>query len=80
MKYRPSPDFVAVIIILAALILTTLYLLGAIYFWQSAQADEFPTVGNEDWRPDISHCFAPEADEKYDELWDCIRHEEKNSE
>ena len=79
MKYRPSPHFVAVIIILAALILTTLYLLGAIYFWQSAQAD-VPTVGTKDYRPDISHCFAPEADEKYDELWDCIRHEEKDSE
>lgn len=31
----------------------------------------------QDWRPDISHCFAPEAKEKYDELWDCIRHDEK---
>ena len=27
----------------------------------------------QDWRPDISHCFAPDETR---ELWDCIRHED----
>ena len=76
MKYRPSPDFVAVVIIIVALFLTCAYLLGAIVFWQSAQA-QVPTVGTTDYRPDISHCFKPEETR---ELWDCIRHVEEEDE
>lgn len=74
MKYRPSPDFVAVIIIIAALFLTCAYLLGAIMFWQSAQAHGGTEVRYSDHRPDISHCFKPDETR---ELWDCIRHVEE---
>lgn len=78
MKYRPSPDFQAALVIIIALIAVTVYFFGAIFFWQSAKADEVTQrVTASDWRPDIRHCFAPDETR---ELWDCIRHEEKEDE
>ena len=38
MNYRPSPDFIIAVIIIALVIAAALYLVGAIFFWQSAVA------------------------------------------
>lgn len=75
MKYRPSPDFIVVLVIIAALALATAYIVGGILFFEAAKADTHSVCDTcyEDWRPDISHCFEPDETR---ELWDCIRHEE----
>jgi hypothetical protein len=77
-RYRPSPDFIIALVIIAALTLATAYIFGAIMFWESAKADEVTQrVTTYSHGPDISHCFAPDETR---ELWDCIRHEEVDSE
>lgn len=80
MKYRPSPDFLAALVIIALVFIACAYMIGAILFWQEAKAAETHTVCDTcvtDWKPDISHCFAPDETR---ELWDCIRHEEVDNE
>ena len=70
MKYSPSPFFLVSVIIVALLVAST-YLVGVIWFWQSAQAAEPVTQSvTKDWRPKIRHkCFHPEVN-----LWDCVRY------
>lgn len=71
MSYRPSPYFVITLIAIAILS-ASLYIIGAVYFWQAATSQELPSLGK-DYRPNISHCFEPDETR---ELWDCIRHKE----
>lgn len=75
MRYRPSPDFIIALVIIALVATAALYLIGGILFYQAAKADTHSVCDTcvTDYRPDISHCFKPDETR---ELWDCIRHEE----
>jgi len=76
MRYRPSPDFIVVLVIIALVSLAAAYMVGAILFWQEAKAETHTSVTYRHG-PDISHCFAPDETR---ELWDCIRHVEVEDE
>lgn len=66
------------LVIIAAVSALCAWIIGGILLFESAKAAEPHTVCETcDWRPDISHCFKPEETR---ELWDCIRHEEIESE
>jgi hypothetical protein len=39
-SYRPSPDFLVAIVIIAAVVAATVYLIGGILFWQQAIEDK----------------------------------------
>lgn len=77
MKYRPTPLFIVTLVIII-LAVVSLYLIGAVYFWQQATGNDYRTsVTRTDYRPNISHCFEPDESR---ELWDCIRHKEETNE
>jgi len=80
MKYRPSPDFIAAMVLIIAVVSLTAYIMFAIHLFMFAKQQDVTQRVNAlmaDQRPDISHCFKPEETR---ELWDCIRYKEKEDE
>lgn len=73
MKYRPSPDFIIVLVIIAALVSLSAYLIASIVVFEySKEPVQMSHSVLNDLRPDIRHCFEPDETRT---LWNCIRHE-----
>lgn len=76
MNKTPSPYFMAAMGMITSVVAMAMLIVSVIYH-AANPSYELPTVGNKDWRPDISHCFKPDEQR---ELWDCIRRKEASNE